>query len=530
MTDRIPAPAGVHVTTHTHSLPPIPMLPAYQALAERFGPDQVYLLESTAGPVRDRRYQFVGFGALLTLSVTDGEVHVAGLPALCQLLLDRAESLLVAPSLASDGGGDSASGSGSSSASASASDTEHRLRLRTPQDLWPLLRTAQATFDAQGSADRFRFGFLGYFGYDTVRYIEELPRLIDRRPALPDVQIVLHQGCVISDLEQHTTDLVLHESAHWRPLDEGALACLLRRSEHTHPEPSDDAFPDAFPDSFLDSLPEATVIDDTEPEVFAADVERCLKHIAVGDIYQVQIGHELAIRSAADPVDVYRRLRRRNASPYMYLAGIGGQRVIGASPELFVRVEGNTVTMRPIAGTLPQTGEDDGAGALRLSSDPKEIAEHTMLVDLCRNDIGRISRPDTLQVPDRLTVERYSHVLHLVSTVVGEAEPDEDAFGIIAALFPAGTMTGTPKIRAMEIIESVERSRRGLYAGALGLIDVGGYTNLALCIRTLFHHDGVFRTRASAGIVADSRPDAEWRETLAKMSAAHWAVTGRELL
>ncbi|WP_335936482.1 anthranilate synthase component I family protein [Streptomyces sp. PTD5-9] len=493
MTDRPPAPAAVRVTTRTHGLPRIPTLPAYQALAERFGPDQVYLLESAAGPVRDRRYQFIGFGALLTVSVTDGAVRVEGRPALRRLLLSRAGSLLT--------------------------DTPHGPRLRTPGDLWPLLRTARAMFDAQGSAHRFRFGFLGCFGYDTVRYIEELPRLIERRPALPDVQLVLHQGCVVSDLEQGTTELLLHESEHWRPLDDGPLTRLLERAGHTHPEPAADTFP------------EATVIDDTEPEVFTGDVERCLKHIAVGDVYQVQIGHELAIRSAADPVDVYQRLRRRNASPYMYLAGIGGQRVIGASPELFVRVEGATVTMRPIAGTLPRTGGgDDAAGARRLRSDPKEIAEHTMLVDLCRNDIGRISRQDTLRVPDRLTVERYSHVLHLVSTVAGEAEPDKDAFDIIAALFPAGTMTGTPKIRAMEIIEAVERSRRGLYAGALGLIDVGGYTNLALCIRTLFHHDGVFRTRASAGIVADSRPDAEWRETLAKMSAAHWAVTGKELL
>jgi anthranilate synthase component 1 len=242
----------------------------------------------------------------------------------------------------------------------------------------------------------------------------------------------------------------------------------------------------------------------------------------------VQIGHELAIRSTADPLTVYRRLRERNPSPYMYLATLAGQRVIGASPELFVRIEDRTVTMRPIAGTVPRGGHADLETSHRLLADPKEVAEHIMLVDLCRNDIGRIARRDTLHVSDQLAVERYSHVLHLVSTVHGRAE--KDAYDTIAALFPAGTMTGTPKIRAMEIIESVERSRRGLYAGALGLIDVGGYTNLALCIRTLFHHGGVYRTRASAGIVADSAPGAEWTETLAKMSATHWAVTGKELL
>ncbi|MEV4943438.1 anthranilate synthase component I family protein [Streptomyces zaomyceticus] len=492
MTDPHPAPAVIRVTTRTHALPPVPMLPAYRALAGRFGPDDVYLLESAGGPIRDRRYQVVGFGALLSVAVTDGVVRVEGVPSLRRPLLEGIRPLLT-------------------------EDPDGTLRLRTFADLWPLLRATRALFDAEGSPTSFRFGFLSYFGYDTVRYVEELPYLIEQRPDLPDVQLVLHQGCVVRDLADGRTELLFHESDAWTALAASEIEALLESAEDTHPEPA------------ADTVPESTVSDDTDPEAFHRDVDRCLEHIAVGDVYQVQIGHELTIRSDADPVDVYQRLRRRNASPYMYLASIGGQCVIGASPELFVRIEEGAVTMRPIAGTLPRTGEDE-AGAKRLSSDPKEIAEHTMLVDLCRNDIGRIARADTLAVPDEFVVERYSHVLHLVSTVTGEAEPDKDAFDAVAALFPAGTMTGTPKIRAMEIIESLEHSRRGLYAGALGLLDVGGYTNLALCIRTLFHHDGVYRTRASAGIVADSEPASEWRETLAKMSAAHWAVTGKELL
>ncbi|MFE2209050.1 MULTISPECIES: anthranilate synthase component I family protein [Streptomyces] len=493
MNDLRLAPAAIGVATRTHPLPQVPMLPAYRALAQRFGPDEVYLLESAAGPIRDRRYQFVGFGALLSVAVTEGAVRVEGLPALRAALLERIRPLLE-------------------------EDADGTLRLRTPTGLWPLLRATQDMFDADGSSTRFRFGFLGYFGYDTVRYVEDLPHLIEERPDLPDVQLVLHQGCVVRDLAAEGTELLLHESDAWPALRAEDIAALLAAAPDTHPEPA------------ADTVPEALVSDSTDPAAFHADVERCLRHIAVGDVYQVQIGHELTMRSTADPVDVYQRLRRRNASPYMYLASVGGQCVIGASPELFVRIEQGTVTMRPIAGTLPHKGEDDTRSAEQLRSDPKEIAEHTMLVDLCRNDIGRIARADTLAVPDEFVVERYSHVLHLVSTVVGEAEPDKDAFDAVAALFPAGTMTGTPKIRAMEVIESVEDSRRGLYAGALGLIDVGGYTNLALCIRTLFHRDGVYRTRASAGIVADSVPAGEWRETLAKMSAAHWAVTGKELL
>ncbi|MEU0743832.1 anthranilate synthase component I family protein [Streptomyces sp. NPDC006134] len=492
MTDPRPAPAAVRVTTRTHPLPPVPMLPAYRALAGRFGTDGVYLLESAAGPVRECRYQFVGFGELLSVAVTDGAVRVEGAPALREPLLERIRPLVT-------------------------EDTDGTLRLRTPTGLWPLLRSARALFDAPGSDARFRFGFLGYFGYDTVRYVEDLPRLIEQRPELPDVQLVLHQGLVVRDVAEGRTELLLHESDAWPALDARELTALLEDTERSRPEP------------VADVVPEAWVSDDSDPETFRRDVERCLEHIAVGDIYQVQIGHELTLRSGADPVDVYQRLRHRNASPYMYLASVGGQCVIGASPELFVRIEQGTVTMRPIAGTVPRSGDDE-AGARRLRSDPKEIAEHTMLVDLCRNDIGRIARADSLAVPDEFAVERYSHVLHLVSTVTGRAEAGTDAFDAIAALFPAGTMTGTPKIRAMEIIESLEKSRRGLYAGALGVIDVGGYTNLALCIRTLFHHEGVYRTRASAGVVADSEPASEWRETLAKMSAAHWAVTGKELL
>ncbi|WP_445282541.1 anthranilate synthase component I family protein [Streptomyces sp. DSM 118148] len=492
MTELRTAPAAIRVTTRTRRLPEVPMLPAYRALARRFGADSVYLLESAAGPVRECRFQFVGFGALLSVAVTDAAVRVEGVPALRDSLMERIQPLLT-------------------------EDADGTPRLRDFTGLWPLLRTVQDLFDAPGSASDFRFGFLGYFGYDTVRYVEDLPHLIEQRPDLPDVQLVLHQAVVVRDVAEGHTELLLHDCGAWPALDEEEITALLEGAE------------DAYPELVTDTVPEADVSDDTDPETFRRDVERCLEHIAVGDIYQVQIGHELTMRSGADPVDVYQRLRRRNASPYMYLASIGGQCVIGASPELFVRIEDGTVTMRPIAGTLPRTGDDE-AGAQQLRSDPKEIAEHTMLVDLCRNDIGRIAETDSLHVPDEFAVERYSHVLHLVSTVSGQAQPDKDVYDAIAALFPAGTMTGTPKIRAMEIIESVERSRRGLYAGALGVIDVGGYTNLALCIRTLFHQDGAYRTRASAGIVADSAPTSEWRETLAKMSAAHWAVTGKELL
>ncbi|WP_084964229.1 anthranilate synthase component I family protein [Thermoactinospora rubra] len=461
-------------------------LAAYLALAEAFGRRQVYLLESAEGPLADVRHQYVGFGELLAVSVTRGRVTVSGLPVLRQEALRR-----IRPLLGEDGA-----------------------TLPDRRALWPVLRAVESAFDAERSAAEFAFGFFGYLGYDTAGYIEELPRLITADPGVPDVHLAVHQGLLAVDRVSGRSELLVHQSPAWPALDVDDIAGLLRGARLGPPGP----------------LHPAEVADDTRREEFLADVARCLDHIAIGDIYQVQIGHELAMRSRSDPVDVYRRLRARNPSPYMYLAPLGEHTVVGSSPELFVRVENGTAVMRPIAGTARRGIVPDEEAAAQLRGDPKELAEHTMLVDLCRNDLGRICRADSLQVTDLFAVERYSHVLHLVSTVTARVADGFDAYDVIAALFPAGTMTGAPKIRAMEIIEDVERSRRGLYAGALGLIGAGGAVNLALCIRTLVHRDGVYRARASAGVVADSAPDREWNETLAKLSAAHWAVTGKELL
>ena len=215
----------------------------------------------------------------------------------------------------------------------------------------------------------------------------------------------------------------------------------------------------------------------------------------------------------------------------MYLARFGAVTVIGASPEVFVRIEGDVVTMRPLAGTVPRSFDPaiDRGRAAALLADPKEVAEHIMLVDLCRNDIGRICRPGSLDVDVLMAPEAYSHVIHMVSNVTGTKDVAHDPYDVIAATFPAGTMTGAPKIRAMEIIEALETARRGLYAGAVGMIDFNGFTNLALCIRSTLHAEGAYRIRASAGVVADSVPEKEWRETLAKMGASYWAITGSEI-
>jgi anthranilate/para-aminobenzoate synthase component I len=455
------------VSTERRALPAAGPLTTYLALAERFGEEDVYLLESPSGPETDRRHAVVGFGVLLTLSVFGDDVRLTGVPAVVEAV---------------------------------------RSRISLPfDDLWELLREAQSTFPEAPD-----FGFLSFFGYDTAHHVEKLPRTIPGDHDEPDVCVVLHRGRVRFDLATGEAELLVHHSDLWPDLEPDAVLDALRVAPEVPGSP----------------IPPAVCVDETDETAFRRNVRRALDHIAIGDIYQVQIGHELRITSSLAPIDAYRRLRERNPSPYMYLAHFAGHTVIGASPELFVRFADGVATMRPIAGTIPLDAGPEAAA--RLRADPKEIAEHVMLVDLCRNDIGRVCDRDTLDVPDMLVVDRYSHVAHLVSTVIGRVS-DVDAYEVVRALFPSGTMTGAPKIRAMEIIESIETSRRGLYAGALGLIDFDGTLNLALCIRSLTHAGTTYRTRASAGVVADSDPGKEWRETLAKMSAAYWAVTGKEL-
>ncbi|GAA0712720.1 anthranilate synthase component I [Dactylosporangium roseum] len=506
--DAGPARAGtVPVRTECRPVPLGDPLAMHRALSRRFGDRAVFLLESQpGGATEDSRYAYLGVGPVLAVRVNQERVEVTGAPALAAVV--RAA---VADLLAVDGQGP---------------------WLSDPRRLWELLRRVRAVFDAEGSTDRFTFGFLTFFGYDTARYVERLPWRIARRPDGPDVALVLHRSHVRIDLRSGTAELLVHRSPAWddppaADLEDVLTACVADAGGTAG----------AGPDGCPDICPPVSVSDELTEARFTADVRRCLHHIEIGDVYQVQIGHDLVVHSHAAPPDVYRRLRSRNPSPYMFLCPVGEQTLIGASPELFVRVSDGEIVMRPIAGTAPRPGQhgEDPTGAAedrvaaRLRNDPKEVAEHVMLVDLCRNDIGRVCRGGSLNTGELLEVEAYSHVLHLVSTVAGRLDESADSFEVIRALFPAGTMTGAPKIRAMEIIESVEASRRGLYAGAVGLVDVAGHVNLALVIRTLFHQGERYRIRASAGVVADSEPGREWRESLVKMSAPYWAVTDREL-
>jgi len=262
---------------------------------------------------------------------------------------------------------------------------------------------------------------------------------------------------------------------------------------------------------------------------FETAVERAKEYIAAGDIFQVVPSQRLRRQTQATPFSIYRALRRLNPSPYMFFLALGGDpaiHLIGSSPEVLVRLQDRTAEVRPIAGTRPRgkTEEEDRALEAELLADPKERAEHVMLVDLGRNDLGRVCEFGTIQVPDLLTVERYSHVIHLVSRVTGQLRDGVDAFDLFRATFPAGTVSGAPKVRAMEIIEELENVRRGHYAGAVGYFGFNGSLDTCITIRTILMRGDVAYLQAGGGIVADSHPTREWEETLHKAWALSVAI------
>jgi anthranilate synthase component 1 len=256
---------------------------------------------------------------------------------------------------------------------------------------------------------------------------------------------------------------------------------------------------------------------------FCRAIERCKEHIAAGDIFQVVLSQRFRVPAdGVDAFDVYRAMRVINPSPYMYFLRFPHRCIAGASPETLVRVEDGTAEVRPIAGTRPrgETPEDDVRIEREMFDDPKEVAEHVMLVDLGRNDLGRISVPGSVRVTERMITERYSHVMHITSNVQGKLAPGRDALDVLRATFPAGTLSGAPKVRAMQIIESLEPERRGIYGGAIGYIGWDGNMDVAIAIRTVVEQDGELLIQAGAGIVEASQPEAEYEECVNKARAA----------
>jgi len=378
------------------------------------------------------------------------------------------------------------------------------------------IRQCQSRFNAAvlPGLPRFAGGLVGYFGYDTVRYIEK--RLADtRKPdtlGCPDIMLMLSDRLAVVDNLSGRLFLVVYAD----PRVDGAFAAARQQL---------DALLSALrqPVTIPREMPmaPATAGSEFSESAFVEAVDRAKRYIFDGDIMQVVLSQRLSHPFAASPLSLYRALRALNPSPYMFFFDMGGFHVVGASPEILVRLESGTVTVRPIAGTRPRGATRDLDVALEeeLLADPKERAEHVMLMDLGRNDVGRVAEVGTVKVTDSMTIERYSHVMHIVSNVEGRLVPDLDALAVLRATFPAGTVSGAPKVRAMEIIDELEPSKRGIYAGAVGYLGFNGDMDLAIAIRTAVIKDGRLFVQAGAGIVADSVPASEWTETQNKARA-----------
>jgi anthranilate synthase component 1 len=389
-------------------------------------------------------------------------------------------------------------------------------------ELGELLRRHQAV--ALPGLPRFCGGAVGYFGYDAVRWFERVPAKTRDDLKLPDAMFMFGDVVSVFDNLSHTLKVVTHArggddpGAAW----DGAVARLesevkrLRRPlEWPHGEPG---IPGPEPQS-SDSR-----------EAYLRAVERAREHIRAGDIFQVVLSHRMSAPVTQPAFEAYRALRVTNPSPYMYFLRLGDIALAGSSPEVLVRRTDSVVEVRPIAGTRPRgrTPEEVRRLVEELLASEKERAEHVMLVDLGRNDVGRVAEFGTVETNEYMTVERYSQVMHLVSNVRGRARPDLEPLDIVRACFPAGTVSGAPKVRAMEIIEDLETTRRGVYAGAVGHFDYHGNLDLCIAIRTLVYANGRAHWGVGAGIVADSEPEREWDETMSKGRALWLAVQRAE--
>ena len=427
-----------------------------------------FLLESVEGGERLARYSFLGFGDALEVRMDADALYVDG---------------------------------------------EQRPRPTSQAEYLDALRAALAAAPQPGPAVEglpFDGGLVGVSGYDVVRLFEKLPRSTEAQSNIPDAAFVAPASLLVFD---HLTRRValLHDGpdAERKALRTEVIR-LLRG---------------AVPAGNGKATTTPTEASFTEEE-FSARVDACKEYIASGDIYQIVMSVLFRGRSDVEPFEVYRALRLLNPSPYMFFFEFGDLKVVGSSPEALVKLNGDVASLRPIAGTLPR-GVDtatDNANEKALLADPKEAAEHVMLVDLARNDLGRVATAGSVHVDPYRAIERYSHVMHIVSGVQGKLASDFDQFDLFAASFPAGTLVGAPKVRAMEIIEEMEAVGRGLYAGTAGYFGLGGDMDQAITIRTLVFSGDEYSFQAGAGIVADSVPANEYQEVLAKSAILRRAL------
>ncbi len=427
-----------------------------------------FLLESVEGGERLARYSFLGFGDALEVRL-EGQTFSIG--------------------------------------------DEVSERPQNKADYLSLLRTALAAAPKPKPLVEglpFSGGLVGVSGYDVVRLFERLPRNVAPQTGIPEAAFTAPSSALVFD---HLTRRValLHDGGD-------AERAALRREVIR-------LLRGAVP-SNGDTIKTSPATGSMTEKQFSERVEACKEYIAAGDIYQIVLSILFRGETNVQPFEVYRALRLLNPSPYMFFLEFGDLKVVGSSPEALVKLNGRTASLRPIAGTSPrgETREEDKQNEIALLEDPKESAEHVMLVDLARNDLGRVATAGSIHVDPYRAIERYSHVMHIVSGVQGELAPEYDAFDLFAATFPAGTLVGAPKVRAMEIIEEMEDVGRGLYAGTAGYYGSGGDMDQAITIRTLVFNGNEYSYQAGAGLVADSVPKREFQEVLAKSAILRRAL------
>ena len=378
----------------------------------------------------------------------------------------------------------------------------------------------------QENLPRFTGGLVGYFGYDTVRYIEpRLGRCPNPDPIqVPDILLMVSDEVIVFDNLSGKLYVVIYvdpsqENAFQR--GQARLDELIDQLRSATPRQTQHKSLQVLEQDFISGFTQ---------QGFEAAVGKAREYIVDGDVMQVVLSQRLSIPFHSRPLNLYRALRSLNPSPYMYYLDLGDFYVVGSSPEILVHVEQDVVTVRPIAGTRPRSKDEEKDNALEedLLADPKELAEHLMLIDLGRNDVGRIAQTGTVEVTEKMVVERYSHVMHIVSNVIGKIKPEMSAVDVLRATFPAGTVSGAPKIRAMEIIDELEPVKRGVYSGAVGYLAWSGNMDTAIAIRTAVIKDEMLHIQAGAGIVYDSVPRNEWEETMNKGRAVFRAVAMAE--
>ena len=454
-------------------------LSLYMKLTQEFGKKNTYLLESVLGGERFGRFSFVGLPAKTLL-------RTAGTPnaPLTEVVTDG-----------------------------KVVESNYDNPLDFVDAYFKRFKVA-----LQPGLPRFCGGLAGYFGYDTVRYIESrlAKHSLPDELGVPDIQLMLTEELAVIDNVAGRIYLIVYADPSQSDSFEKSqarlkelLACLSK--------------PVSIPSSRASTKTE--LIRKFKAEDFENAVRKTKEYILAGDCMQVVIGQRISKPFTDSPLALYRALRSLNPSPYMYFYDFGDLQVVGSSPEILVRQEKRggekIVTIRPLAGTRPRGAnpEEDERLAKELLADPKEIAEHVMLIDLARNDVGRIAKTGTVKVTDSMSIEKYSHVQHIVSSVEGELLDNMSNMDVLRATFPAGTLSGAPKIRAMEIIDEMEIVKRGVYGGAVGYLSFSGDMDVAIAIRTGVIRDGMLHSQAGAGVVADSDPIAEWKETEAKARA-----------